>query len=488
MRLKLLFPLLLASFPLLDAQSLDGVWRSQGYGYVFQIKGRVLQAFEVTATSCLPGFTAKSDKSSVPGREVTFRTGDGDTYFIRTGGSADHRLLHNDGAASDIRIDRLLERPAPCIRPGGDTPMDNFEVFTRTWAENYISFDLKHADWDQIVTRSRAQVTAQTSPTALFEVLERMIQPFGDAHTFITTGSIKRRFQGLRPGTDRVVTELVGNGGLEQFRKTGMGKLLAVTDRAYLHGPLRKFCNDWLQFGKIDASTGYLRILSFSGYSKNGGFAGGLLALESALDQIFSDSSLRALVIDVRINFGGDDPYGLAIASRLAVSRYLAYTKYARADPVDHDKWTPGDPSVVEPSSRPGFRGPVVELTGPLTISAGETFTQALMGRVPHVTRIGENTQGVFSDVLVRKLPNGWIFGLPNEVYRTEEGAAFDGPGIPPDIAAPVFAKSDVDSARDPALARALEILRSSTEPRPQEAVVLHPCALPDFALRSSSR
>jgi hypothetical protein len=44
---------------------------------------------------------------------------------------------------------------------------------------------------------------------------------------------------------------------------------------------------------------------------------------------------------------------------------------------------------------------------GPLTIRAGETFTQALMGRTPHVTRIGENTQGVFSDVLVRKLTMG---------------------------------------------------------------------------------
>jgi len=43
----------------------------------------------------------------------------------------------------------------------------------------------------------------------------------------------------------------------------------------------------------------------------------------------------------------------------------------------------------------------------------------ALMGRAPHVTQIGLNTQGVFSDVLGRRLPNGWRFGLPNEVYLT---------------------------------------------------------------------
>jgi hypothetical protein len=134
------------------------------------------------------------------------------------------------------------------------------------------------------------------------------------------------------------------------------------------------------------------------------------------------------------------------VAARLALNRYLQLAGCR----IENGE-----------SSRPGFRGPVVELMGPLTISAGETFTQALMGRMPHVTRIGENTQGVFSDVLVRKLPNGWVFGLPNEVYRTSEGIAFDGPGISPDIAVPVFAASDVASGKDPEMERALQILRN---------------------------
>ena len=82
------------------------------------------------------------------------------------------------------------------------------------------------------------------------------------------------------------------------------------------------------------------------------------------------------------------------------------------------------------------------------------------MGRTPHVTRIGENTQGVFSDVLGRRLPNGWRFGLPNEVFRTPEGTTFDGVGIPPDIVVPVFADEDVAAGKDPALAMALQMLR----------------------------
>jgi C-terminal processing protease CtpA/Prc len=81
------------------------------------------------------------------------------------------------------------------------------------------------------------------------------------------------------------------------------------------------------------------------------------------------------------------------------------------------------------------------------------------MGREPHVTRIGLNTQGVFSDVLGRTLPNGWSFGLPNEVYLIKDGKAFDGPGVPPDVRVPFFSREELESGRDAALDKAMEIL-----------------------------
>ena len=62
----------------------------------------------------------------------------------------------------------------------------------------------------------------------------------------------------------------------------------------------------------------------------------------------------------------------------------------------------------------------------------------------------------MFSDVLGRTLPNGWEFGLPNELFLTEDGRYFDGPGIPPDIEVPVFRDADLEAGRDPALERAM--------------------------------
>jgi hypothetical protein len=439
----------------MQAESLDGIWRSEGYGLVFLIQGPNLKTFEVTTTTCVAGGSALRDGTVSEGREATFKTPDDNVFFVRSGGTADHKILHTEGSASDVRIDRIAQLPTVCEHPTPNTPPGNFEVFAQTWTENYIIFDQATIDWNTVVEQNRRKITADTSPAALFDILQGMIEPLHNHHTFIEAPDLKREFETFRPGTDLLI-----KGDIQAFRKNEIPLLLSITDQAYFKTPLLKFCNGQLQYGHVDESTGYLRILRFWGYAEQRGYAAGLEALQSALDWIFSDAKLKALIIDVRLNSGGDDPYGLEIASRLATQDYVAYIKEARADPNDRNKWTPGDKSVVRPSSRPSFHGPVVELIGPLTISAGETFTQALMGRTPHVIRIGENTQGVFSDVLGRRLPNGWRFGLPNEVFRTPEGTIFDGAGIPPDIEVAVFASRDLAARRDPAMSKAIEILR----------------------------
>lgn len=67
-------------------ESLDGIWRSQGYGYVFNSEGSALKAFEVTQTTCVPGFTAMRSATTARNREVTFTTSDRDVFFVRPGG------------------------------------------------------------------------------------------------------------------------------------------------------------------------------------------------------------------------------------------------------------------------------------------------------------------------------------------------------------------------------------------------------------------
>ncbi|HEY7696991.1 MAG TPA: S41 family peptidase, partial [Vicinamibacteria bacterium] len=368
------------------------------------------------------------------------------TFLVLDESDENHLRLHFNGAASDVLFSRVETMPDVCRQPTPSTPPSVFDVFTTTWAEHYPFFALRNADWPAIVARYRERVREDTSPEDLFAVLKEMIAPFEDAHTFIRAESLDQSFHGERRSPAWVEES-------DEDRAYGLVS-------GYLKRPLRSFCEGQLEHGMLEPDVGYLRLRSFSGYHKDGSFESGLAALEAALDQIFAGAgSWRGLVIDVRINGGGADPYGLAIASRLTDREYLAYSKQARNDPGDAARWTEEQPSDVKPTTRPGFRGPIVELIGIQSVSAAETFTQALLKRKPEVVRAGENTQGVFSDVLGRRLPNGWRFGLPNERFVTD-GRAYDGPGIAPAVEVLSFTREGLASGRDAGIEKALELLK----------------------------
>ena len=51
---------------------------------------------------------------------------------------------------------------------------------------------------------------------------------------------------------------------------------------------------------------------------------------------------------------------------------------------------------------------------------------------IPDAIRIGSNTEGIFSDVLEKRLPNGWNYGLSNEVYQSLDGNNYENIGVEP--------------------------------------------------------
>ncbi|HEY6971721.1 MAG TPA: S41 family peptidase [Candidatus Angelobacter sp.] len=438
-----------------SAQSLDGLWLADGYGMLIEIQGDTLSPYEITTVSCIASAKATRTTEASP-QEIVF-VGDDGTLRIFPGTSQDTRWLHEDGSVSNILLRRTNSQPKPCGHPLADTPLTNYRVFWQTFSENYPFFPLHQMNWQAVDKKFRPRVTPQTTPEELFRTLSEMIDPLHDAHTFINARSIQKGFHGFR------TADTIG--------KEDAPRIKEIIETKYVRGGLQDFCNGQLQFGLLNSPKaehnglviGYLRIHSFNRYSKDREFVKQLDALENALDAIFKDSSrLTGLVIDVRINGGGSDVFGISIASRLSTQEYLAYEKVTRNEIRDPDHRTSPQPVMVHMSQRPGFRGPVVLLTSAHSVSAAETFTMALLDRQPQVVRVGANTQGVFSDVLDRKLPNGWTFGLPNEIYLTRDGRAFDGNGVPPDIAVPIFPKEDLSNGRDSVLDKALELLTVS--------------------------
>ena len=358
----------------------------------------------------------------------------------------------------------MSARPRACGDRLPDTPQNNYAVFWQTFAEEFVLFPRYRTDWAAVDRKYRPRITDATSPEELFDILRAMIQPFHNAHTNINAGAIRRQYLGYRPAST-IGLRLQGTSSLSidqilaLFSEQGKRSMEVVGSR-YARGPLRPLANDVLQFGWLADSIAYLSIAAFEGFAKEGDTEKNAQALEAALDEVFRDAAaMRGLILDVRTNIGGADPFCLAIASRLTSTRYLAYSKVVRTNLNGPLRLSAPLAIWVEPSSRPGFRGRVVLLHGPDTISGGETFAMTLMGRRPRVVRVGENTQGVFSDVWGRRLPNGWTFGVPSELYLTSSGKWFDRYGVPPDVAAPVFREVDLASGRDAALERARKIL-----------------------------
>ena len=104
-------------------------------------------------------------------------------------------------------------------------------------------------------------------------------------------------------------------------------------------------------------------------------------------------------------------------------------------------------------------------MTSTFTASAAENFLLA-MRVLPHVTIIGETTVGVHSDVLQRRLPNGWLFTLSNEIYEAPDGTLFEGRGITPAIEVAALRAEDRALGRDTGIEDALgQLATGSIDP-----------------------
>jgi Peptidase family S41/Tricorn protease C1 domain len=417
------------------------VWRSDGYGWIYALSGDRLQTYEVTEISCLPGRTL--DQIGPPSPEGVIRFGrKGISRQTLRKGPNGQATLHLLGTAADVDLMPLRGLPSECSHPASNDPRTNFDIFWATFAENYNSFGRKNINWAAVREHYRPMVHNNTDPGTLFGILRAMIEPLGDVHTSIA-GPDDQQFSGLRPGTRRLSNRAVRTAVDNHLRALGATQL-------------QSFARDKIVYADLPNGRGYLRINAFEGYrGDDPSYLGSSAELAHTLDAVFTQqrvAALRGLIIDVRRNYGGDDALVLQVAARLTNTPYVAFTKQARNDPRDPSRHGRPQTVTVTPVDAPRYTGPVSLLISGLTISAGETFVQAMMGRTPAPARIGTTTQGVFADAMSRTLPNKWTFTLGNEEYVGPDGRDYEGVGIPPTVRTPVFTAEELDHNRDSAL------------------------------------
>lgn len=412
-------------------EGLEGFWISDGYGMVAEIRDGKARSYQIAGDICVPENSRWERLSSfLDGIDIELQS-DGDTALIAAP-FAQHR----------IRAHRIQSIPAACANPPADTPEGNFDAFTAFFEQNYPFFDLYGVDWKAARAAARQKISPDMSDSALFEVMADLMTPLRDGHLELE-GRAGWRALSFEPNVGRTHRSLraaakrkgrSAEDEIDAFHETFWKE--NVSERI-LQGEGSFAGNKRIQYGIISGNIGYLTLVTVAGFNRGRPDPERDLrtineVMENALAG-FEKGGVRAVIVDLSVNYGGFDFIARAIAERFASKPTHAYTKFAgdARDPIRTRV-------VLKPSAGTRFEGPVYVMTSNITISAGEILTMALRA-LPNVTHIGEPTRGALSDVLDRTLPNGWELSLSNEVYIDHDGKAWEGRGIQPDMEFIIF-------------------------------------------------
>jgi len=99
-----------------------------------------------------------------------------------------------------------------------------------------------------------------------------------------------------------------------------------------------------------------------------------------------------------------------------------------------------------------------VILTSDFTASAAEVFL-LLVKDLPNVTLIGDDTEGIFSDIKEFKLPNKWEVGLSHQQFFSQDMQNYEGVGISPSIKI-LNSQEDIEIQSDAVIRAGVEYLK----------------------------
>ncbi|MPR37230.1 S41 family peptidase [Salmonirosea aquatica] len=284
---------------------------------------------------------------------------------------------------------------------------NNFRQMWQKFDSHYGLFLVKNIDWNKVYTSHLPMAQAARTDAELFSVLSSTVHVLDDKHINIYTNS------------PELTDYNSGENGHIPAQEDFDFKVVREKYLTEYHAETDDF-----GYGKLTSDIGYIHIKSFQGefsfYEKN---------MVKAIDAL---ASTKGIVFDIRDHKGGSDQVSKYIAGRFSSSKKLFMTSRKRNGP-GHDQFDTAVNWYVEPTGKSQYTKPVILLTTSTTISAGETFTFAMLENA-NVTHIGTKTAGAFTDVIAHQLPNGWIITVGVGDYRGSDGKSYEGIGITPKI------------------------------------------------------
>jgi hypothetical protein len=408
-----------------NSNDISGIWTQVGYGRLIEIQDSSYIYYNTSESSCLP--LAEGELKD----RFTVVKLDKDT------------LILNPGGIVDYQFHRTQELPRICSNDKqvfDNNPVVNFEEFWNTFNNNYAFFEERDIDWDKIYQQYHPRVDSIQSDRELYKLLDEISQKFQDGHIKLDVPDSLRIKTSKSPTNKPVYSKT-------QIQSDILDKYL-LSPKEYNSGVLK-----WGTIRKND--IGYIQITDMNGFSnyvpnqnmnsENFESLYEQRASENSALQQFRDEidgvdyimpkvledlqGKKSIVIDIRFNGGGYETVALKLLSYfIPEQRHIlsicAKTKMGHTRIQDY---------LLQPNEN-YYKGKIYLLTSGATASAAEIFVLGAKSYPEKITRIGSSTNGIFSEILWKKLPNNWEYSLSNEIYTDPSGNSFEIKGVFVDI------------------------------------------------------
>jgi hypothetical protein len=465
-----------------DEHAAVGYWSAPAYGQVMTI------ALSENKTDNLYDYNSYhiADNSCIPESSEVFSFSDLSSYLISDDFSTELELIEpGQTIVPGIRFERIDQLPVLCqpenisVVKGEDgysfDPKTDLDIFWSTLDQRYLDFSLSNTNWAEIYELAILEVSEIESEEELFNLFSHMITPLQDGHNVIAVGTINDGDEddysvSYKPDFVDIL--------LNEFLQENELNALQTDDQA---AAANQYIGDQLDIYKeiifsyanqstmgdasdgniawfiTDGNIGYLIINAMANFEDDDAdLEDDLQVVTEAIDNaLMVLQDVKGLIIDVRLNEGGQDEVSMLIAQRFMSVRQHVYSKQARLG----SGRTPLIDVYLDPLSANQYLGPIVILSSASTVSAAEVFILAIRN-LPNVTIVGESTQGAFSDVSMSRVTSDIVFGFSNEYYLSRTGEWFEHQGIPVDIEVPFLTLEQREQERDYAIEEALRLLQ----------------------------
>jgi peroxiredoxin len=313
-------------------------------------------------------------------------------------------------------------------RANNDTTSRNTEAINKLRKgidEKYSYRDLRGIDWNNMFDRYEPLMQRAKTPEAFAEVAARMLLNAKDMHLWVkidreTIGGFKRKIK-RNYNVDLLKKEVPGWRDLSQY----------------------------ISVGCFPNGIGYILIKSWRKDENQ--------VLKPALKALRNFSNNQALIIDVRPNSGGSEPFAKEIAGCF-VDQPVVYAKHVYKKNNNTEGWGQIQERVLKPNKDyPIYRGKIAVLIGQANMSSCEAFL-LMMKQVPNCKLIGDRSYGSSGNPKPFDLGNGVTVWLPSWKALRPDGTCFEGKGIKPDVIVRI-SKTQIRKS-DRVLETALRLLR----------------------------